>query len=270
MPARAVVVGAVLVLGATGCGAQAEPAAPRTAARAEHTAPATAPAAAAAPAVSPSPRRATLRSTTSPARAARRPRSRAPSRVAKPPRPTPSRRAAATLDYRFPVQGCRTSYGHTHHDYPATDIFAARGCRFVSPVAGRVDEVERVDRWDVGTNSGADRGGISVSVVGVDGVRYYGSHLLRVAPGVGPGVRVRAGGVLGYVGDTGSARGTGAHLHFGMSWPTRAGVWWVRRGMLYPWPYLDAWRAGRDRSPAGAVTAIHRRLGDVPPCRSYC
>lgn len=168
----------------------------------------------------------------------------------------------------FPIRGCKVSYGHSHHDYPATDLFAARGCTVVAPVGGRVDEVMTVDHWKSSTNRGADRGGISWSIVGVDGVRYYGSHLESLS--VRAGQRVAAGQVLGRVGDTGSARGTGTHLHFGLSWPTKAGVWWVRRGEVYPWPYLDSWRAGGSKSPAAAVAAEHRRQGDVPTCRSYC
>ena len=69
------------------------------------------------------------------------------------------------------------SYGRSHHDYPATDIFAARGCTVVAPVTGRVDEVSTVDRWSSSTDRGADRGGRFFSIVGDDGVRYYGSHL---------------------------------------------------------------------------------------------
>ena len=163
-----------------------------------------------------------------------------------------------------------SSYGHSHHDYPATDIFARAGCAVVAPVAGRVDEVSYMDRWNPSTNLGADRGGISVSVVGVDGVRYYGSHLSAVAPGIRPGLSVTSGVVIGRVGSTGSARGLSPHLHFGISWPTPSGVWWVRRGMVYPWPYLDSWRSGGARSPAAAVGAVRARLGVVPPCRSYC
>ena len=174
----------------------------------------------------------------------------------------------ASGHYAFPIRGCKVSYGHSHHDYPATDMFAARGCVVVSPVAGRVDEVSTVDRWSSATNHAADRGGLSFSVVGVDGVRYYGSHLTRVD--VRPGQRVSAGTPVGTVGDTGNARGSGTHLHFGLSWPTRAGVWWVRRGEVYPWPYLDSWRAGGGRSPAAAVAAEHARQGDVPPCRIDC
>lgn len=193
--------------------------------------------------------------------------------------PPPATTAASTTGttvpprprYRFPVAGCRVTYAHVHHDYPATDILAPRGCRVVSPVDGRVDEVSRVDRWSASTNRGADRGGRSVSVVGVDGVRYYGSHLDWVAPGVVPGAPVRAGQLLGRVGDSGDALGGPTHLHFGLSWPTRPGAWWVRRGVLYPWLYLDAWRAGRDASPAAAVRAARAAAGRaVPPCRVDC
>ena len=162
--------------------------------------------------------------------------------------PTPT-----NVDYVFPIVGCRTSYARVHHDYPATDIMTRAGCVYVSPVAGRVDEVSRVDRWNPAIDHGATRGGLFVSVVGVDGVRYYGSHLRAVADGIRPGLRVKAGARLGEVGTTGSARGTDPHLHFGISWPTDPGVWQVRRGVVHPWPYLDSWRTGGDRSPAAEV-----------------
>jgi murein DD-endopeptidase MepM/ murein hydrolase activator NlpD len=178
--------------------------------------------------------------------------------------------ASAAPRYRFPIAGCKVSYGHVHHDYPATDIFAARGCLFVAPVAGRVDEVSYVNTWNSRTDLGAARGGLSVSIVGDDGVRYYGSHLSNVGAGIRRGVRVLAGQGLGRVGNTGSARGIATHLHFGISWPTGLGVWWVRRGMVYPWPYLDSWRAGGARSPSAAVLALHRQVGTVPRCRAGC
>jgi peptidoglycan LD-endopeptidase LytH len=173
--------------------------------------------------------------------------------------------------YRFPVAGCQVRYANAHHDYPAADMFTGRGCTFVAPVDGRVDEVTRTDSWDPRTNRGADRGGRSVSLVGVDGVRYYGSHLEAVLPGVVPGLRVRAGQPLGRIGNSGSARVTAVHLHFAISWPTRHGIWWVRRGVVPPARYLDAWRAGDDLSPARAVRAALRAAGStVPPCRAYC
>jgi murein DD-endopeptidase MepM/ murein hydrolase activator NlpD len=177
---------------------------------------------------------------------------------------------AAPVRYRYPVAGCRASYGQ-HSGYPAADMFTGRGCAFVAPVAGRVDEVTRADTWDRASDRGADRGGRSVSLVGVDGVRYYGSHLESVAPGIAPGARVRAGQPLGRVGNSGSARITPVHLHFGISWPTRPGIWWVRRGMVPPQRYLDSWRDGGSLSPVRAVRAARKAAGaEVPECRARC
>jgi hypothetical protein len=176
----------------------------------------------------------------------------------------------STNKYVFPVAGCRATASKTHHDYPAADIFTHVGCRFVSPVDGWIDEVSRVDRWNPRTNVGRDRGGLSVSVVGVDGVRYYGSHLSAVNALIRPGLRVHAGQVLGLTGKTGSARYTPAHLHFGVSWPTAAGHWWIRRGFVAPQPYLSAWRKGRASSPARAVARARTAYGVDRGCRSYC
>ena len=74
---------------------------------------------------------------------------------------------------------------------------------------------------------------------------------------------------LGKVGTSGDARGTKSHLHFGISWPTPADTWWVRRGELYPWKYLDAWKAGIDLSPAKAIEALKGKVGEVPPIPKY-
>ena len=176
----------------------------------------------------------------------------------------------APVRYRYPVAGCRATYGQ-HASYPAADMFTRRGCVFVAPVAGRVDEVTRTDTWDRASDRGQDRGGRAVSVVGVDGVRYYGSHLESVAPGIAPGARVRAGQPLGRIGNSGSARVTPVHLHFGISWPTRPGIWWVRRGMVPPQRYLDSWRDGGNLSPVRAVRAARTAAGaEVPECRARC
>ena len=104
----------------------------------------------------------------------------------------------------FPVRGCRVSYGHSHSYYPATDIFTDPGCAFVAATDGVVDEVSRVDRWD----PTSDRGGLSVSIIGIDGVRYYGSHLQSIAPGITHGARVRAGQLLGRIDNSGDAHAT--------------------------------------------------------------
>ena len=173
--------------------------------------------------------------------------------------------ASAAPIYIFPVAGCEVNYARAHHDYPATDILAKAGCAFVAPIDGVIDEVNRVDTWSGKVNAGITRGGLSVSLIGVDGVRYYGSHLRSIYKTIEPGLQVKAGQRLGSVGTTGSARGTAPHLHFGISWPTPADIWWVRRGAVLPWKYLDAWKAGKDLSPAKAVAAALKKSGEVPP-----
>ena len=174
-------------------------------------------------------------------------------------------------EYAYPVAGCKSSYARTHHDYPAADIFGDPGCTFVAPVAGRIDAVSRRDHWDPSTNRGATRGGRFVALVGVDGVRYYGSHLAAVSSDIAVGDQVEAGERLGRLGESGSARGTGTHLHLGLSWPTDQQRWWVRRGVIRPQPYLDAWREGRNRSSSEQVRDARRRLGDdMRRCGDYC
>lgn len=202
-------------------------------------------------------------------RASRAPR---PRRTRTPaPRPTETQPPPAPSGYTFPIADCQVSYSADHHNYPATDIFADAGCAFVAPVSGLIDEVGDVDRWTRAENRGADRGGLFVSIVGTDGVRYYGSHLSAIAPGVRSGVEVTAGTRLGSIGETGSAAGTGAHLHFGISWPGPNGQWWVRRGVVSPAPFLNAWRSGQDSSPAPQVTQAEQERGDeLQRCQQYC
>jgi len=175
--------------------------------------------------------------------------------------------AQAAPVFIFPVADCAVNYARAHHDYAATDILAKKGCKFVSPVNGVIDEVNRVDNWSGKTNLGIDRGGLYVSIIGDDGVRYYGSHLSTVVASIQPGVVVKAGRVLGKIGSTGSARGTAPHLHFGISWPTptQPNVWWVRRGVVLPFKYLDAWKVGKDLSPVKEVAAAKLKFGEIPP-----
>ncbi len=173
--------------------------------------------------------------------------------------------AQAAPIYTFPVANCAVNYARAHYDYAATDILAKAGCKFVAPINGIVDEVNRIDTWRSPPNLGITRGGLSVSIIGEDGVRYYGSHLRSIPENIQPGVAVMAGDVLGAIGSTGSARGTAPHLHFGISWPTPPDTWWVRRGEVLPWKYLDAWKKGKDLSPVKAVAARKVKVGEIPP-----
>jgi murein DD-endopeptidase MepM/ murein hydrolase activator NlpD len=171
--------------------------------------------------------------------------------------------ATAAPIYTFPIAGCSVTYSKYHHDYPASDIFAKKGCAFVAPIAGVIDEVNTVDKWSGKTNKGADRGGLSISIIGDDGNRYYGSHLSKIETNIVAGIRVATGEKLGEIGSTGSAKGTKAHLHFGISYPTEKGVWWIRRGVgletkgkTSPWKYLQAWQAGKDLKPKVVIPAV--------------
>jgi murein DD-endopeptidase MepM/ murein hydrolase activator NlpD len=154
--------------------------------------------------------------------------------------------------YIFPVQPSNVadfSEGTTSHGYPATDIFAPEGAKFVAVTSGVVDFVSSVDHWDPATDDPALRGGLSVAIIGDDGVRYYGSHLSAVEKGISPGVRVTVGQILGYVGHTGDARTTPPHLHFGISAPTYPADWHSRRGEVDPFPFLVEWRNGHNVTP---------------------
>ena len=169
---------------------------------------------------------------------------------------TPERSVAATqFTYRFPVIG-RSGFSdtHKHAGYPAVDIIAACGLPVVSPVDGVVLEADDQNLWAQGFRGGPYRGGIFVSIRGVDGVRYYGSHLSVITDGIEPGVAVTAGQSIGKVGRTG--RAGSCHLHFGISPPCyEVGDWWIRRGVVWPNKFLRSWKRADlvDRSPRWAI-----------------
>lgn len=173
--------------------------------------------------------------------------------------------ANAAPKYTFPISGCTYTYTRYHHDYPATDILAKKGCKYLAVTSGVVDEIRKTDTYNYKKPTPLTKGGIYVSIIGDDGVRYYGSHLKKIADGIEVGSRVEVGTLLGYVGDTGDARGTAPHVHFGISWPTtERDIWWVRRGVVFPWRYLDKWKVGLDRSPATEVKALLAKSGEIP------
>ncbi|WBB93177.1 peptidoglycan DD-metalloendopeptidase family protein [Verrucosispora sp. WMMC514] len=188
---------------------------------------------------------------------------------AAPDRPDQPATPRAGLPHVFPVRAKKVSYHPTHSAYPGTDIFADCGEPVVAVTDGTIGEVSRRDRYRKSGPQGPYNGGLSVSVIGDDGVRYYGSHLTEIAEGVDAGVRVRAGQQLGTVGRTGNANNV-CHLHFGISPPCLGeDGWWIRRGVVWPAPYLDSWRKGGNRAPAAEVTEWHRKHGcpRKPPTR---
>jgi murein DD-endopeptidase MepM/ murein hydrolase activator NlpD len=113
----------------------------------------------------------------------------------------------------FPVQGdvefidswgyprmTGTSSAHWHQ---GTDIFAPRGTPLVAAESGVLERI-----------GVASLGGNKLWVKGDSGTHYYYAHLTAFVAGAQDGMRVNAGDVVGYVGDTGNARGTPPHLHF--------------------------------------------------------
>ncbi|MEO3813172.1 peptidoglycan DD-metalloendopeptidase family protein [Sphaerisporangium sp. B11E5] len=173
--------------------------------------------------------------------------------------------------YVFPVRGCRVDYPRQAAAVPKSTIWAGKGCAFVAPVDGVVHETNVRNRWTATTDRGADRVGRFVSIIGRDGVRYLGGHLDSVQNGIRPGVPVRAGQLLGTVGDSGDAKGASANLYFAISWQTSSAYWWIRRGMVDPWSYLDAWMTGNPTlSPRTEVASLRARLGATPRCQTDC
>lgn len=109
----------------------------------------------------------------------------------------------ASGEWICPVQGPRSfsndwgqprSGGRSHQ---GNDILSPRGTPVVASVAGSVK------------HHNSSLGGLSYYLKGSDGHTYFGTHL----QGFAAGGQVAAGTVIGYVGDSGNARGT-PHLHF--------------------------------------------------------
>lgn len=98
-----------------------------------------------------------------------------------------------------------TSYEHWHE---GTDIMAAHG----TPVVAVEDGVVR----RAATNP---LGGNAITMVGASGHLYYYAHLSAYAPGIESGSSVLAGQLIGFVGDTGDARGGAPHVHFEITPP---------------------------------------------------
>jgi murein DD-endopeptidase MepM/ murein hydrolase activator NlpD len=131
--------------------------------------------------------------------------SRSAVRVAAPVSAAPSAPIASGSGFICPVQGpvafsdtwgAARSGGRRHQ---GVDMLSPTGTPTVAPVSGTV------------SHRGNSTGGLSWHLNGDNGHYYYGTHLSAYAnQGAG---HVEAGTVIGYVGDSGNARGT-PHLHF--------------------------------------------------------
>jgi murein DD-endopeptidase MepM/ murein hydrolase activator NlpD len=82
-----------------------------------------------------------------------------------------------------------------------------------------------------------------VTVLGEGPALYYYAHLDDWAQGLAPGQEVKAGAALGTVGNTGNARTTPPHLHFGVY---RLGLFSTRA--VDPAPMLVSAAAHREQA----------------------
>jgi hypothetical protein len=141
--------------------------------------------------------------------------------------------------YVFPVYG-PTSYGDTygapradvsyHH---GDDIFGQLGQPLVAVADGTV--------FSVGWN---DIGGNRLWLRDGQGNEFYYAHLSAFSTLAVNGARVKAGQVIGFMGNTGDAETTPYHLHFEVH-PVSL-LYLGYDGAVNPTPYLDAWKRLED------------------------
>jgi murein DD-endopeptidase MepM/ murein hydrolase activator NlpD len=158
--------------------------------------------------------------------------------------------------YVFPVYGA-SSYVDTfraaragvgwHH---GEDIFAPLGAPILAVAHGTL--------FSVGWN---DLGGYRLWLRDRQGNQFYYAHLSAFSPLAVDGNEVRAGDVIGFLGNTGDARTTPPHLHFEIH-PVGL-LPFGYDGVVNPFEYLNAWRrledvsfaAGRGWAPPVPATA---------------
>jgi murein DD-endopeptidase MepM/ murein hydrolase activator NlpD len=141
--------------------------------------------------------------------------------------------------YVFPVYG-PTSYIDTfgagradvtyHH---GDDVFGSLGQPLVACTDGIV--------FSVGFNK---IGGNRLWIVDSQGNQFYYAHLSAFATSAVNGAHVKAGQVVGFMGNTGDAEGTPYHLHFEVH-PVSL-LYLGYDGAVDPTPYLKAWEHQQD------------------------
>ena len=177
--------------------------------------------------------------------------------VLEPPDITPKLTAGG---YVFPVYG-PSSFGDSfkaprgdvsggwHH---GDDIFAPLGAPVLACASGVV--------FSVGWNP---IGGNRLWLRDGQGNLFYYAHLSAYTPLAVNGNKVKAGDVLGFVGNTGDARGTPYHLHFEIH-PLSL-LYLGYDGVVNPTTYLNAWQHLQDVAFAGGEAwAPGRSLGNAP------
>lgn len=111
--------------------------------------------------------------------------------------------------------GGARSQGRTHE---GIDIFAPRGTPIQATTQGIVSKV--------GENN---LGGRVVVIIGPGGAAHYYAHLEDYAD-ISPNDWVNSGDIIGYVGDSGNAKGTPTHVHYGI---------YINGSAVNPYPLLQ-------------------------------
>jgi murein DD-endopeptidase MepM/ murein hydrolase activator NlpD len=153
----------------------------------------------------------------------------------------------AAGNYVFPVYG-PVSYTDTFGS-PRADVGWHHGDDIFAPLGAPVLAVANGTVFSVGWN---DLGGNRLWLKDSQGNEFYYAHLSAYSPLAANGARVKAGDVLGFVGNTGDAITTPYHLHFEIH-PVSL-LFKGYDGVVDPTGYLNAWRRLRDLSFSGGVT----------------
>lgn len=142
-----------------------------------------------------------------------------------------SRLKAMPLDFHLPIPvkgviadqltdtwGASRSAGRRHE---GIDILAPRDTKVTSATEGLVASLQ--------SNT---LGGNVIWILGPAGSWHYYAHLDKHKRGLKVGDYVHAGELIGYVGNTGNAKYTVTHLHYGIYLDGKG------RGAVNPFPYL--------------------------------
>ena len=158
--------------------------------------------------------------------------------------------------YVFPFSLVPVTYPKDHLHYPAVDV---EGCyaRILAPTAGFISQLHRLDKWTPENDSPGTRGGLTITVQGDDGVRYFFSHLGRIK--ALKNQRVAAGDWIGVMGSSGNARVTRCHTHFGMSRVCPLAEVYLLQGEIWPQKYLNAWKQGQQLSPRKEIRKLEKK-----------
>ena len=153
--------------------------------------------------------------------------------------------------YVFPVFGS-AAFGNTFGAFRA-DVAGKwhHGEDLVAPYGTPLLAVADGTLFSVGWN---EIGGWRLWLRDAAGNEFYYAHLSAYSPLAIAGKRVKAGDVLGFVGDSGDADGGVPHLHFEIHPVEFLGYGYD--GAVAPYPFLIAWRRAEDVSFSSGRTYL--------------